>query len=353
MKRNYRILLLMFGCICCLLFSASGALSVTADGDWELVMDKNGIKAYSRKVCGSGIFEFRAVMVVDAAPEVVGEMLRDVPSDTEWLPYCDEARVLEKQDQNNFTIYLSFDLPWPVKDRDLVMKSVTEYDFDHARAISNLFSAEVAACPPNDSHIRMTDMTGQYVFEFVTRQRTGIIHTYRADLRGNIPEWMANYATQNNIYNTFMNMKKMFKKEKYIALGKNSPDRELTDSFLADKQRVKNVLEARLREFIGDGDFVDMMMKESRNIDDVLDADNGRISETLLYGWGSEESKKKAIKVVLEIYLAGLTRDEQLTRTILNDDHLVGTILSGPGPGERTSRQIIASYLETGCSTGD
>ena len=113
------------------------------------------------------------------------------------------------------------------------------------------------------------------------------------------------------------------------------------------------MLEARLREFIGDGDFVDMMMKESRNIDDVLDADNGRISETLLYGWGSEESKKKAIKVVLEIYLAGLTRDEQLTRTILNDDHLVGTILSGPGPGERTSRQIIASYLETGCSTGD
>lgn len=42
---------------------------------------------------------------------------------------------------------------------------------------------------------------------------------------------------------------------------------------LADKQQVKNVLEARLREFIGDDDFVDMMMKESRNVDAVLDAD--------------------------------------------------------------------------------
>ena len=47
-------------------------LAGTQYGEWELVMDKNGIKAYSRKVEGSGIFEFRAVAVVDAPIEVVG-----------------------------------------------------------------------------------------------------------------------------------------------------------------------------------------------------------------------------------------------------------------------------------------
>lgn len=212
------------------LYPYAEAASGKAESDWELVMNKNGIKAYSRKISGSGIFEFRAVMVADAAPEVVAEMLRDVPADTEWLPYCDQARLLKKEDLNNFNIYLSFDLPWPVKDRDLVMRTETEYDFDHARAVTNLYSTEVDACPPKDSHIRMTDMTGQYVFQYVTRHRTGIIHTYRADIRGSIPEWMANYATRYNIYNTFMNMKEMFKKEKYIQMARTSPDRELTEN---------------------------------------------------------------------------------------------------------------------------
>jgi hypothetical protein len=333
--------------ICCLASTAAPAPPPnTCDtGGWELVMDKNGIKAYSRKVENSGIFEFRAVMVAEAPAEVVAEVLRDVPADTQWLPYCNEAVILEKKDDNNFTTYFSFDLPWPVTDRDLIMETTTAYDFDHARAVSNLYRAEAASRPPKDSHLRVPAMTGQFVFEFVTRQRTGIVHTYRIDLGGSIPEWMANYSSQYNIYNTFMNMKEMFKKEKYIELGKTSPDRELCEQYLADRQRVKSVLVARLREFIRDSDFVDMI-RDSPAIDDVIREDNGAISETLLYGWGSDESKKKAVRVVLKIMLSGATRDEQLVRTILHDDNLADIILCGPYPGGKTARQIIDGYLK-------
>jgi hypothetical protein len=338
---------------CCLMIVAFPAVGETVHGDWELVMDKNGIKAYSRKIAGSGIFEFRAVMVVDAPIEVVGEMLRDVPAVSEWLPYCDAARLVETEDRNNFTTYFSLDLPWPVKDRDLVMKSVTRYDFDLGRAVSDLFDTQAAACPLRETHIRIPEMKGQYVFEFITREKTGIIHTYRADIGGSLPDWMANYATQNNMYNTFVNMKKMIKKEKYQALGRVSPDREITERLLADKQRVKSVLEARLREFIKDLSFVDMIYN-SRDIDEVLKADNGRISETLLYGWGSAESKRKAVRVVLEIFLSGLTDDPKLTAAILNDDRLAETILYGPAPGKENSLRIIKAYLNgAGCPAGE
>jgi len=330
---------------CCLTILATTATADTFHGDWELAMDKNGIKAYSRKIAGSGIFEFRAVMVVEAPIEVVGEMLRDVPAVSEWLPYCDKSRLLKMEDRNNFTIYFSLDLPWPVKDRDLVMKSVTEYDFDHGRAVSDLYNTEAASCPPKESHIRIPDMTGQYVFEFITREKTGIIHTYRADIAGSLPEWMANFATKYNIYNTFINMKKMFKKQKYIELAGKSPDRKICERILEDKEQVKRILVARLREFIQDLSFVDLI-KNSRSVDDVLRADNGRISETLLYGWGSDESKKEAIRVVLEILVSGLTREEKLKDAILNDDQLADTILRGPEPGEKTSRQIIEAYLK-------
>jgi hypothetical protein len=347
MKKICCLLLMMIGCMG---LPASQAVADTPGADWELVMDKNGIKAYSRKIADSGIFEFRAVMVADAPVEVVGEMLRDVPAVSQWLPYCNQSYLLEAEDRNNFTIYFSLDLPWPVADRDLVMKTATTYDLDHGRAVSNLYRTEVAACPPKGSHIRMPEMKGQYVFEFITREKTGIIHTYRADIGGSLPEWMANFATKYNMYNTFMNMKELFKNKKYIALAGASPDRELCERILEDKDRVKKILMARLREFIQDLSFVDML-QESRGVDDVLREENGRVSELLLYGWGSEESRKKAVRVVLEIFLSGFACDKELAGTILNDDKLAETILRGPAPGAKTSRQSIEAYLQTGGGT--
>jgi len=341
MKKMFYLALLM---ISALVLTTDQSIADNLDRSWELVMEKNGIKAYARKVSGSGIFEFRAVMVVEARAEVIAEALLDTPASTEWLPDCDSAYTIEMESRNNLTNYFSLDLPWPVKDRDLVMKTETKYDFDHARAVVNFIDTEIASCPPKKSHIRIPSLKGQYVFVYVTREKTGIVHTYRADLGGSLPEWLANFAAKYNIYNTFMNLKAMFKKEKYVELGKTSPDRELCEKFQADRQQTKDVLAARLREFIRDTDFVDMI-SNSRAIDDVLDTGNGRISETLLYGWGSDESKKKAIRYVLKIYLSGRTCDENTIKTVLHDDNLINTILDGPCGKGRSSRQIIEAYL--------
>ncbi len=336
---------------CCLTLTTNRSIADECGSDWEMVMNKNGIKAYSRKVAGSGIFEFRAVMVVDARAEVVAEALRDTPAMTEWLPDCDKAFVVTLKDRNHFSTYFSIDLPWPVKDRDVVINTVTKYDLAHARAVTDFITFEEVAYPPRESHIRMPYIKGQYVFEYVTREKTGIVQTYRADIGGSIPEWMTNFATKYNIYNTFMNMKDMFKKEKYIEQAKTSPDREICENFQTNREETKSVLVARLREFIQDTDFIDMI-RESRAIDDVLDDGNGRISETLLYGWGSDESKKKAIRFLLKSYLSGRTCNKKVMDTALDDDKLIDTILQGPGPEETPSRQKIEAYLKTGSNTG-
>ena len=344
MKKLYLPFVLI---IFCLVITAGRAMAETYDSDWELVMNKNGIKAYSRKVSGSGIFEFRAVMVVDARAEVVAEALRDIPAMPQWLPDCDKAALINMEGRNNFTTYISLDLPWPVKDRDAVMKTVTTYDFAHARAVTDFVTFQEASYPPNDSHVRIPDIKGQYVFEFVTREKTGIVQTYRADIGGNIPEWMTNFATKYNIYNTFMNLKEMFKKEKYLESAKTSPDREICENFQTDRQQAKDVLVARLREFIRDADFVDMI-QNSPAIDEVLNTGNGRISETLLYGWGSDESKKKAIHYILKIYLAGRTGNEATAKTVLEDDCLINAILHGSQTAGKSARCIIEGYLKSG-----
>ncbi|SHK96607.1 START domain-containing protein [Desulfatibacillum alkenivorans DSM 16219] len=327
------------------LAAAPLCMAETQYGEWELVMDKNGIKAYSRKVEGSGIFEFRAVAVVDAPIEVVGETLRDVPACADWLPYCQEARLLEMTDRNHFSTYNMFNLPWPLKDRDLALGTDTEYDLVHGRAVSNFRNIVTPACPESDDYIRMPSLKGQYVFEFITRERTGIIQTYRADLAGAIPDWMANIATKYMMYDTFMNLKALFKKEKYIEAAKQSPDREVCLNILENKKRVKEILVARLREFIQDQDFIEMILAD-RDIDGVLLSDNGRTSETILYGWGSDESKKTAVQGILRAYLTAQGQCEETIEAAVKDDLLVETILHGPDQAGQTSPKIIETYLK-------
>ena len=249
------------------------------------------------------------------------------------------------KDRNHFSTYVSFDLPWPLKDRDLTLGTDTEYDLVHGRAVTNLYNTHVFSCPENDEHIRMPSLKGQYVFEFITREKTGIIQTYRADLAGSVPDWMANIATKYMMYDTFVNLKEMFKKEKYIEAGKQSPDQEVCLNILENKKRVKEILVARLREFIRDDAFIEMILGD-QDIDQVLLSDNGKTSETILYGWGSEESKKTAIKGILNAYLTAQGQDEKTIKTVLKNNALVETILHGPKPSAPSSQRIMETYFK-------
>ena len=140
--------------LCGLVPATNRSIAGACDSGWEMVMDKNGIKADASQYANSGIFELRAVMVVDARAEVVAETLRDTPATPEWLPDCDLSYVLNMKDRSNFTSYISIDLPWPVKDRDLVMKTNTTYAFEHARAVTDFFDTTDPSAPPKKSHIR-------------------------------------------------------------------------------------------------------------------------------------------------------------------------------------------------------
>lgn len=318
------------------------AQPVFAEDGWKLVMDKDGIKAYMREVPGSPIKEIRAVATMDATLENIGELLRDTPASTEWLPYCEEAKLLKMYHRNKLDLYYLLSPPWPVKDRDLVINSDTTYDLDAGRAIVNLTATTVPGMDATDDAIRIKDFSGQYVFEYIDRNRTGVIYTYRVDLAGSIPVFVMNLMGKYTLYDTIRNIRKMVQQEKYIELAKKSPDREVCESILGDKEKVRKVFRTRLNEFIGDKTFVDELAQDDDMIACFFSSKSG-LAEILLYGWGSDESKKEAISALLTRWLPKKVGDNpKLVKKMANDEELVDAILSGNG----NALAIVQSYKE-------
>ncbi|MDI6798322.1 MAG: START domain-containing protein, partial [Desulfatibacillaceae bacterium] len=329
--------------ILALVFFLPAPAALSYDEGWTLVMDRDGIKAYMREVEGSPIKEIRAVTTIAATLENIGEVLRDVPANVEWQAYCTESELMKMHHRNKLDLYIALGLPWPVTDREILVRTETHYDLDAGRAIVGISTFDDPKCQPRDGRVRVTDLSGTYVFEYLDRYKTGIIYTYRIDMAGRIPVWLINFMGKYTLYDTFKNLRKMVAKPKYIEAGLNSVDREICESILNDDEKVRTVFRTRLNEFICDQEFIAELVNDDDMLVRFFNPEDG-LAEVLLFGWGSVDSKREAIRQILGAYLPKKLDDQNLARSMANDENLVEAILRCQG----SAMEIIAAAALSG-----
>ncbi|KPA16775.1 conserved hypothetical protein, secreted [Candidatus Magnetomorum sp. HK-1] len=317
---TFSILMTMLFVLNSLLFAAS---------DWRAEIKKNGIDAYSRIVEGTDILEIRAITVVEARMEVIAEVLRDIPANVEWRPKCAECRLLERHNRNAMTTYTRIDLPWPVSDRDVVIKADTSINLNTGRVVVSLGSVDHHKAPKAGSNVRITEFFSQYYLEYINREQTGIIFTTRVNPAGRIPTFLANMFNKRFAYEEMLGLINMVKRQKYIEAGKRSEDRHTIENLLQSEEKVKRIFKARLDSFIKDKKFVELLATDEKVLK-VFGQGSGEIEKLILYGMGLRESKKKAIQKLLKVHLKNNSeyRDEMINE-IASDDLLITAILDG------------------------
>jgi len=303
--------------------------SVVSASEWQPEIKKNGIDAYSRVIEGTDILEIRAITVVDARMEVIAEVLRDIPANVDWRPKCAECRLLERHNRNSMTTYTRIDLPWPVSDRDVVIKADTSINLNTGRVVVSLGSVDHHKAPPPNSNVRITEFFSQYYLEYINREQTGIIFTTRVNPAGRIPTFLVNMFNKRFAYEEMLGLTQMVKKQKYIAAGKRSEDRKTIESLLQSNEKVQRIFRARLDSFIKDKDFVDMLANDKKVIQ-IFGQGSGEIERLILYGMGLRDSKKKAVQKLLKVHLQNNSDYRpELIESISNDEFLITTILDG------------------------
>lgn len=315
-----------------LLCAGHGALAKS--GEWKLVMDKDGIRAYARQAPGSNIQETRAVMTVDANLETVNAVMRDSPGYKDWFPYYKKSEVVEERSRHDLDVYMVLSLPWPVQERDMLMNCKSVYDLKAARGVVSLCAKDSPKFPPTPHAVRIKNYTGSNVFEFISKDKTGVIFTMKLDLAGRIPPAILNMLAKYNLYDTFVGLRRMVKKPRYIEAGKRSDEQNIVKGVVDSDASIREVFRTRLLEFIGDRTFVEKVVDDAA-LRERFFASQNSLAETLLYGWGSEKSKKEAVTKILLAYLPAHVSDPKAAQSLASDEELVDTILNGKGPFEK------------------
>ncbi|MFC1609726.1 START domain-containing protein [Myxococcota bacterium] len=300
-------------------------ISVLA-AEWEEFLEEKGIRGYARSVGDSSLLEVRATLVIPAKIEVVGEVLRDVENLARPGTNCIEARFIEKPDRNHYTFYVAYSTPWPISDRDVVMKAAIRYDLALGRVVADLVAVKEPVVPLREGFVRITDLRAQFVIEYLSRDKTGLIYTSRTDPGGSIPTFLVNHSNKSSLRTNVIDLRSAAKDGKYIAAGASSPDRELVERLAADEARLTEIVTNRLSGFISDRALISTFVADRSVVTSLIKGD-GKVGEILLHGWGSPESKREAVKVLLAELLANHTDNQAAIDLFVSDDDLIDSIL--------------------------
>lgn len=202
---------------CCLIYPGS---SPAGDG-WKQVINKNGIRVFTRPVQGSGIDEFRADAIIETEIDVLKEVMRDIPAQPQWYADCSYARVVKKTGNRKLIFYAVYKAPWPVTDRDIVIETEIELDPGNRWFIIHMKAMDTQLVPVKSNRIRIRKMKGEWTFKKTGKGQVKVIYNLIVDPGGSLPHWLANRTSRESPYKSLLNLRKMVKMSKYRSKSKS------------------------------------------------------------------------------------------------------------------------------------
>ncbi len=201
--------------------------------DWEFVKEKKGVQVYKKEIAGSPLVGFKGAMLMQAPITKVAEILLndDIESKRLWIDMIQEFRFLENGHRHAVS-YSSYDLPWPLADRDYVVQSDLAVDWQANELRLTLKSVEHPNAPKSVG-VRAELTESQYVLQPRGDDKTFVTVEIVTDPKGMLPAWLVNIIQSDWPSNTLSQLEIQAKKPETI----HHPD--VLNEFVKKRQQAK------------------------------------------------------------------------------------------------------------------
>jgi hypothetical protein len=171
--------------------------------NWETI--KSGPVVIKRRVvAGSDIKEVYAEGTLKAEVKDIQAALTDVPRFVDFMPYCNEARLVAAEPDGAKFIYQRLDLP-VLTSRDFIHKMYIDRDAhtDPNGAFANHWFAVPDKIPERNGYIRLRVSEGSWLVTPGENGTAHVVYRLRVDPGGLVPSFAANFGNHDGILNTF------------------------------------------------------------------------------------------------------------------------------------------------------
>ena len=176
-----------------------------AQPECNLKRDTDGIRVYTCKEADEKFKSLRAEFELsNVTPVQLKAFLWDVSNYNTWQYNLVEANVIETATENELAYRALVDAPWPINNREVVAKMVTQ---ETAQGMSIIIKTYPYTPSPPENVVRVPFFDAAWT---VIKNGNGlkITYTLRIDPGGSVPAWLVNIAMADGPYVSFWNLKK-------------------------------------------------------------------------------------------------------------------------------------------------
>ena len=139
-------------------------------------------------------------------------VLNDFSRHKEWMRFMTETRILWRPDDFHLIIYVLFDSPWPVWDRDTVMSVVLDLDQEKREMQMHFERLEVEQAPPVPGIIRVPRGELWARLTYLAPDRTEVEGWMDIDPAGDLPRWLVRWFTRRIPHQALQRMREQLVK---------------------------------------------------------------------------------------------------------------------------------------------
>ena len=174
-------------------------------GNWQTVFEQDGLLVEQRPYGDSPLMELRGQVNVRASLNAVMALLKDADYNRQWVYRSGGARILEESGYRQAYVYGVVDAPWPMQDRDTVVRFDYTQD-SQTRVIHIEITNFPEFHPAQRGLVRVPDFGGFWSLAPLEGGEVHVTYQVHGDPGGWVPTWMANYAAQLSVINTLRAM---------------------------------------------------------------------------------------------------------------------------------------------------
>lgn len=187
-------------------------VSGTAQDNWKLTGEKDGIKTYSQKRSDSKINSVKLEAVFQTTLSQLTAVIADVSAYDDWIFNSRSTRLLKQVLPSELYYYSEVIFPWPAVNRDFV---------SHVIISQNPVTKEVTIKANNVSGwepkkpklVRIDYSEGAWTLTPLSKKEVAVTYTLKVDPGGDLPAWIINSFSAKGLIQTFKNLRTQLTKK--------------------------------------------------------------------------------------------------------------------------------------------
>lgn len=197
-----KLLLLLFLCLNC--------VALFCQPEWELSKESDGIKVYTAKMNNSGFKSVKVECVMEGTIDKLVDILKNVDGNNHWVYNTKQTHLVKNISANEFIYYAETSLPWPLRNRDMVINMLFEKNGSGDQLTVKATGVKDEA-PEQDGKVRVPYFDGLWEVTQTDAMHITINYRLSVDPGGSVPAWAYNMFVSKGPYKTFNNLAGLLK----------------------------------------------------------------------------------------------------------------------------------------------